>query len=670
MSSRIGFAVLAACLAAVGGTLAAWEGGTALAVHGLGVGLLIIPGLAVLAAGVGRAEMSWGTRLACAPGVTIAGCVVVFTWARVLDVGLGTWTPWMLLAGAAAFLWWRRAATWSDWRVKFGRLTMEQWFAGAALFLLLGGHLLVRLRVTHGWVVPPGIDSAHHTMIVQLLLEHSGLFDSWEPFDEATSFSYHFGFHAITALLAWLTGIEAHEAVRVMARLVELGVLGGVIALLRIWTRQPWAGVMAVLMLLLFSRHFHWFEVPGRWTLITGLTILPAAVVLVVTLAGHRRFGQVGLFTAVMAAGLGLSHYKAAITFCCMVAAFVIHHTLMHWCRRPACGLAEVRRFPAHLVFVALLAAGLGAPRLSSLAESRTSGVIQRAVQPSARPAGESPSATRSRPLELVRGGFETPGKAAASVLALLGAALVLARRGDALWFAGGWGLAALVMNPRLAGIPYSLNVLDEMNFGYSVQTGIGVFAGLAAGRVLEKWPPDRVVPQAGLLSLVLAIFAWNAAAVPPLPAETRFALAEDVRLWRWMRRELPAGSKIAGRVKTRVGVPTGLDSVLWVPYFTRHRTNFTNLAASLEQAPEEARRRMGEVTAGIYERDMSRPESAAWLRASGYRYFYLGADEAQVGPAGKNEGRDSELGRELERNPSVRLVREEGRARLFEIGR
>jgi hypothetical protein len=130
----------------------------------------------------------------------------------------------------------------------------ELWPA-LTLVALLGLLLLVRLHAARECIVPPGIDSAQHTVIVQLLRDHHGLFQSWMPYDEAETFTYHFGFHAVTALFAWITGANSAYSVFVMSRAVGLCAAASLFALVRLWTRGEWGGVFAVANARAVSQH-------------------------------------------------------------------------------------------------------------------------------------------------------------------------------------------------------------------------------------------------------------------------------------------------------------------------------------------------------------------------------------------------------------------------------
>ena len=118
-------------------------------------------------------------------------------------------------------------------------------------------------------------------MIVQLLIDHHGLFDSWAPYSNTETFTYHFGFHGITALFAWLSRLDALGSVLIMSRVMGATAAASLFALVRLWTRSPWGGVFAVALYELFSAYLYLFDLMGRWTLLTGLTVLVSALVLI-----------------------------------------------------------------------------------------------------------------------------------------------------------------------------------------------------------------------------------------------------------------------------------------------------------------------------------------------------------------------------------------------------
>ena len=203
--------------------------------------VLVLPGLALLRLCVSRERLSFLSRLTIAPGITVAFTTLLFVWCQLCHLPFGPVGAWLILLAALGILVvgksgdrWKLGA---DWGVGKNEL-----WPSLTLVVLLGMLLLVRLYALRDCVVPPGIDSAQHTVIVQLLRDHHGLFQSWAPYDESETFTYHFGFHAVTALFAWVTGASSAYSVFVMSRAVGLCAAASLFALVRLWTRSDWGG--------------------------------------------------------------------------------------------------------------------------------------------------------------------------------------------------------------------------------------------------------------------------------------------------------------------------------------------------------------------------------------------------------------------------------------------
>jgi len=64
-----------------------------------------------------------------------------------------------------------------------------------------------RFWAVHGFLVAPGADAYHHTLISTLIADQGQVPMSYEPYAPPSTYTYHFGFHAITAFMHWLTGI-------------------------------------------------------------------------------------------------------------------------------------------------------------------------------------------------------------------------------------------------------------------------------------------------------------------------------------------------------------------------------------------------------------------------------------------------------------------------------
>jgi hypothetical protein len=641
----------------------------------LAIALLVLPGFTLLRLCVASRELGFISRLTLAPGITTALCVLMFAWGEHFGLKFGPITPWLVMAAAAlGLLVDRRRGTWrlanqiSCRRLR--RVPIGDWLAGVALVSALAVLLIVRFNSTRGWVVPPGIDSPHHTLIVQLLLEHHGLFSSWAPYSDAETFTYHFGFHAVTALFAWMSGSDAVFAVFVMARVMAVCAVAALFGLVRLWTRSAWGGVFAAVFWELYSHQLSSFDPPGRWTPLAGLAVLPSALVLLslfLRAEGPPKKWPLGLLCITTSAGLVLAQYKTAVVFA--VLATVL------FCSRCIAAMLDARPYRRRRIIeiscrafaILFVTSLLVAPRLSAVMETKTGQHLSRTLF-EAPPANSTTGAPAVNGHALFLTGFANPQQAIASSLALLAGLAILLRRREALWFVIGWAAVSVTMNPKLAGID-RFGLIDQTYWAYAVPTAIAAMAGLAVGLGCEAVERPRNLAWNGALFVIaLLLSGWGAVRSPPMHHVNQFVLAEDLPAMEWIKANVPENEKIAGRGAFYAAIVLEYDAIMWVPYFTRHLTNHTLLAASLEKAPIVGREKSRSFTAELYRRDMSTPESAAWMQEQGYRWFYSGAITPVVHAVMPLEQaqRDRNLLDQMARNPALELVFGKGAARLY----
>jgi hypothetical protein len=185
-------------------------------------------------------------------------------------------------------------------------------------------------------------------MITQLLVDHGGLFNSWLPYAEIKTFTYHFGFHTAVAAFHWVSGLDMPHAVLWTGQI--LNVLA-VIALYPLATRvggNRWAGVGAVLVAGLLSPMPMYYVNWGRYTQLAGQVILPAAICLVWAILEARQYNRIGssilgedtkwsnwrrhipfdarqmMLVWLMLGGLALTHYRILIFVLLFFVVFFI----------------------------------------------------------------------------------------------------------------------------------------------------------------------------------------------------------------------------------------------------------------------------------------------------------------------------------------------------------
>jgi len=111
-------------------------------------------------------------------------------------------------------------------------------------------------------------------------MDNKGLFQSWQPYADIASLTYHFGFHSLAAVFGWSANLSAPQAVIWFGQIFKrTGSFYLYPLAMRIYHNR-WTGVIAVLVggLLLSMPMFYinW----GRYTQLAGQAILPVVICL------------------------------------------------------------------------------------------------------------------------------------------------------------------------------------------------------------------------------------------------------------------------------------------------------------------------------------------------------------------------------------------------------
>ncbi|MCB0156156.1 MAG: DUF1616 domain-containing protein, partial [Anaerolineae bacterium] len=192
-------------------------------------------------------------------------------------------------------------------------------------WLIFGLAAAVRIFVVRGQSVPMWQDSYHHTIISQLIVEHGGLFSSWQPYAALQTFTYHFGFHTFVAFYTWLTGSPIFAAVLAGGQLMNLLAVPLLFLLGRRLGGSEWAGTFAALLTGLLLEYPMFYVNWGRYTQLTGQVVLPISLILTWLLLNQSRFDyKLILLTALSLAGLMLAHYRVLFFYPCFVLPLLI----------------------------------------------------------------------------------------------------------------------------------------------------------------------------------------------------------------------------------------------------------------------------------------------------------------------------------------------------------
>lgn len=263
-----------------------------------------------------------------------------------------------ILAGCAIFV-----GLFLRLRRGFPRLNgrMVLFFMGG--LLALGGVLAWRMVQARDLALPPWVDPVHHVLIVDKILAFGSLPQTLAP-EMSIPFAYHYGFHILAALFAFAAKMDTVQSVLWLGQVINALVALSVYRLVK----SAWQDTRkAALAGLLVGFAFHmpaYYLTWGRYTLLTGLVLLPLAMAagLEVIREPHRR--EAWLRLAVLTAGVSLCHlltmFLLALFFAiCLLAEGI--PALLRWRRK------EKIAFPWQAFVFALIGVGLAAPWLGRI---------------------------------------------------------------------------------------------------------------------------------------------------------------------------------------------------------------------------------------------------------------------------------------------------------------
>ncbi|MCX6036049.1 MAG: hypothetical protein NTV38_13930, partial [Chloroflexi bacterium] len=255
-----------------------WEAVTWGGILAVGFFLFVLPGWGLFSLlWSGGGGIKWPEKLGLSAGLSLALYPLLLLWTDILGLHLGAIYAWLPpLAGLGIILWRNRKRLSVRVFPHFNAFNLP--WADVAFIGIVALIVLTRFWAVRSLDVPMWGDSYQHTMIAQLLVDHGGLFNSWLPYAEMQTLTYHFGFHSAAAVFDWITRLDMSKAVLWVGQL--LNVLA-VIVLYPLATKvgcSRWAGVVAVLVAGLLSPMPMFYVNWGRYTQLAGQVILPVAV--------------------------------------------------------------------------------------------------------------------------------------------------------------------------------------------------------------------------------------------------------------------------------------------------------------------------------------------------------------------------------------------------------
>ncbi|MDD3827992.1 MAG: hypothetical protein PHY79_18655 [Anaerolineae bacterium] len=628
----------------------------------LAAGLLfVVPGWALLNCLMRERDLNWPVRLGLAAGISLALYPVLLLWTDLVGLHLGPLYAWLPAGlGVAALAWqnrsWRPQQAWTGFRLW---LHSEAAWPDLALLLVLVLVVAVRLLIVRSLDVPLWGDSYQHTMIVQLLVDNRGLFDSWAPYVDLDQFTYHFGFHSTAAALHWLSGLPAQAATLWAGQLINvlsvvaLYPLAHRIAAGLSNTGRRWAGLGAVLFAGLLCQMPMVYSNWGRYTQLAGQVILPAAAWLTwETLDEPRLAGRRAALIALAVGGLALTHYRVLLFYGCFVFGLLLVAL------RERSGRRLVRR---------LAGAGAGTLLLFLPWFWATYGTVvqQMFVIRITTP----PDQVHAFVQEYNQiGDLRTFLAPLGWLTLLIGLGLGMwERRRGMLLLAIWWLLSLIVANPEFFSLP-GTGIISNFALFIAAYLPAAVAGGYLAARLADvaghrSWMPALVA----LLALGLALYGATERLSDLDPRTHALVTRPDVRAAAWIRANTPPESRFLVNSFFAYGgtSPVGSDGGWWLPLLAGRQVTVPPLAYGGEVPLEAgARLRIQELNARVHDSALDDPALLALLRAEGVTHVYVGQRQGRVNSSGENAINPHLLAE----SASYRLVYQQDRVWIFQV--
>jgi len=490
--------------------------------------------------------------------------------------------------------------------------------------VILGLAVAWRLFQARELLLPNWVDSQHHYLIIRAILEERGLLDTLSPYLDMP-FYYHYGFHAVAALFTAVSGLEIGSAMLILGQILNALVGLSVYALGKtLW--RDWRPAAAAALLVSFATRMPAYYLSwGRYTLLTGLILLPLAMRAALQMTGKSWQKADVMHLGLLTAGVLLSHYFTAV----LLAAFLFLLAIAHF-------LPRLKR---------LLTAAVG---FSSVIAGTGLGVVLAAPWLLRVMRFSAASASLQSNLPESLGAILEAPETGAYIWKLLGPAsnhwlLLVAGIGLVYGFIRrkqlGFGVWILMMAALSLPWTASLRPFRPDHFAIILFLPVTLWAGWAfwrAGCLLHGWLKWKWLPPAviGLLlgGWIIWSFPLSSDIVNPV---TVLVTEDDIEALDWIRENTPEDARFfINTTYWQNDVYRGVDGGGWLlPYTGRWAvvpTVFYGFSPDIEHVSEL--RNLGKTASEI---DGCSSKFRHLIESAGIHWFYIHLDQGALQPDG-----------------------------------
>lgn len=631
----------------------------------VGIFSYILPGWALFSLSWrGWDKLDWGSKLGLSAGLSLAIYPLFILWTNLVGLHLGPIYAWLPPLAGLVTLGWKYRATISQIRPGSGhrfsvpkvfrRILANFTFADTAAVVVIVLLVFTRLWVTRSLDVPLFGDSFQHTMIAQLMIDHGGLFDSWEPYAALSSFTYHFGFHSLAAVFHWISGAASARAVLWTGQLVNILAIVGLYPLAYKLTKNRWAGVIAMLVGGLLTStpmsYINW----GRYTQLAGQVILPAVVWTIWSLFERPISEQQGqnLFRRVTSwhlltvdfgalaviwlafAGLALTHYRILILAILFLPVLVIF-SLRRATLIPLIGRTFWIGIGSLILFIPWFIHVYGGTLLAIFSRQITS-------LPARFASGN----------EIIYGFKSLQGYLPKTIWVLMILSILLGvykRKKDLVIFTTWWLVILLAANPQWIGLPgadiitnFAVFIVFYLPAAVMISTLIEWIPSIKAQSLgigdpaNNNNPHPSVVLSSLLLLIICGLGFWGVKDRINDLELSNYALITrpDLRAMAWIQGQTPAEATflVNSFFAYNDSLVAGSDGGWWIPILAHRKTSLPPLTYGFEQGLGATNvNEINYLNAQVHEKGVTSSDVISMLKERGINYVYIGQRQGRV---------------------------------------
>ena len=609
----------------------------------------ILPGWGLLALLRPAAELDPWERLGL--WAALSACVwgLAFLWARAVGLALGAVAAALLIGVCVAGGLWGRVR-WGRDHAESAPSRGSHWpdVVMAVIVLLAVATRLLQIR---DLVVPAWVDSPHHVLMTQLMLDQGMVPRSAIPYLPVGDLHYHFGFHATAAPLVWFSSLNAADAVMLAGQCWQILAPLGAYALAKRLLTNRWSAVIAAGLVATWFYMPAYYTTWGRYPHLAGLTLLCMVGGHVPGLLRDAHVSRRALgLVALLSVGLGLAHLRILVLYALW---WLICLGAVAWeRRRDRNALGAMAQRAAVVIVIALL---LTLPwvvymlqRVLPSVEATFGGWVVE-------------DADNAFPWRY----FQATAARILLGVAALGALWGMVRRRREVVRVVVWVVVAtLVSLPQLVGLPPTW-LMSSSALAISYWLPVSLLVGYLVSDVgaclwelvRRRWGTAPSQAAAALAAALLTVACgWGAwGMVDVVNPTTVLADERDMAAMAWIQAETEPDAVflVNGRF-WQPGLYVGSDAGWWIPYLTgRQATQPPILYYHGSPAYREGVAEMAEQQTRLADD----PEAmATWIRSLGVTHVYIGSRGGALQP------------RLLDTLPGLETVYTHGPVRIYRV--